>query len=103
MNDHELKQLFQQNQPALPDDPGFQRDVWHKIAEGNNQGISFSDFLNVALDFLTRPMVGVPLAILCIAGSATLSFYNGIESREQTWVELSLSYNQLINPLTHNQ
>jgi len=103
MNDYELKQLFTQNQPALPDDPAFQREVWHRIAQGGNEGISFSSLFKTLTDFLTRPTVGVPLAVSCVALAAILGFLNGNATQEQVWLELSFNYNELINPLSHHR
>jgi hypothetical protein len=103
MNDNEIKQLFRQNQSALPDDAGFQREVWQKIAQSKPDVVSLALAWRKMLDFLTRPLVGLPLGLACIAASALLAFYHGVESREQTWVDLSMNYHHWINPLSHHR
>ncbi|MDF1811229.1 MAG: hypothetical protein P1V20_03415 [Verrucomicrobiales bacterium] len=101
MKDEDLRRLFKRNPPELPVERGFQREVWQKIGR-RNEILSLPFLLKTTGDFLTRPALGIPLAVAAVACSAWLAVHNGVESRNETWNELALSYNQIINPINHD-
>ncbi|MDF1754520.1 MAG: hypothetical protein P1U89_17180 [Verrucomicrobiales bacterium] len=102
MNDDELRRMFAQNRPDLPGEPGFQREVWKKI-ERQSEMMSLPYLVKISGDFLTRPSLGIPLALAAIVCSAWLAIHNGMEARDETWTKLGLSYNEVINPITHHR
>ena len=102
MNHDDLHEKLSAWQPALPDDPGFQRAVWHRI-DAESAPTTFPALVNGVAEFLTRPLVGIPVATATIALAIALAIHNGTESRDETWSNLAASYGMVINPISHTE
>lgn len=97
MNDNELKSLFEASHPDLPDESGFQREVWKRI-EQRSEFMSIPSLLSSLGELLFKPGIGLPIAAAAIVCSGLLAYHNGVQSREATWSELANNYNRIISP-----
>ena len=102
MNDDDLHEKLSAWEPVLPEEPGFQKAVWHRI-DSESAPVTFSGLVNSAADFVTRPVVGIPVAAAIITFAIVLAVHNGTESRDETWSDLAASYGMAINPISHTE
>ena len=87
--------------PEVP--PGFQREVWqriaaHQAAEGTSLAARWREFL---IGFLYRPVFAAVLMLVCLGGSFAYGRAKAAEANTLSWQHLEERYTLAINPLAH--
>ena len=100
MNDEELKKALSGWHPEMPEEPGFHRSVFRRVNR-LEETPSVAENIRGIIDWLTRPVIGLPAATMILAITTWLAIYNGTTSRDETWTNLSANYGELINPMSH--
>ena len=98
MNDTELHRELESWKFDIPDDPGFQRDVWRKIS--TQEKSSILDNLDDLLERILAPRVAIPLTATVLAATAMLAVVHGKQTQETVWNQLAHNYGTSIDPIS---
>ena len=83
MNNNELERRLADWKPELPNRPGFHGEVWRRIEDKKSSNLLST--LDGMINFITRPIIGLPAAAIVTVFAVLLAIHNGIKERDDTW------------------